>query len=63
MLRDGIIFEWSKYDKNISKLREIRQAIIISTMSNQYHAKSMWKFITFHMDVGKLIHAHTWNHF
>jgi hypothetical protein len=33
---------------------------ILSTVSYQYHAKSMWKFGYFHKDFGKSIDPHTW---
>jgi hypothetical protein len=55
MLTHGIIYEWSKYLKKITKVTYFRQAIIITTMYNQYLAKSMWKFASFPMDFGKLI--------
>jgi hypothetical protein len=52
MLTHGIIYEWSKYLKKITKVTYFRQAIIITTMSNQYLAKSMWKYASFHMVLG-----------
>jgi hypothetical protein len=30
-------------------------------MSNQYLAKSMWKYASFHMVLGIWFHTHTWN--
>jgi hypothetical protein len=46
----------------ITKVTNFRQAIIIPTMSKQYHTKTMWKFGTSHMVFGKSIQAHTWSH-
>jgi hypothetical protein len=46
----------------ITKVTNFRQAIIIPTMSKQYHTKTMWKFATFHMIIGKSIQSHTWSH-
>jgi hypothetical protein len=53
MLTHGMIYEWPKYLKKITKVRKFRQAITIPTMSNQYHAKSMRIFANFHMILGK----------
>ena len=61
MLTHGIIYEWSKYLKKITKVTYFRQAIIITTMSNQHLAKSMWKYASFHMVLGIWFHTHTWN--
>jgi Ni,Fe-hydrogenase I cytochrome b subunit len=53
MLTHGILLEWSKYLKKITKVKYFRQAITIPTMSNQYHTKSMWKIACFHMVFAK----------
>jgi hypothetical protein len=52
MLTHGIIYEWSKYLKKITKVTYFRQAIIITTISNQYLAKYMGKYASFHMVLG-----------
>jgi hypothetical protein len=62
MLTHRIIFEWSEKLMKITKVKNFWQAIIIPTMSKQYHTKTMWKFGTSHMVFGKSIQAHTWSH-
>jgi hypothetical protein len=49
MLTQGIIFEWPKYLKKITKVTYFRQAINKTAMSNQYYGISIWKFAYFHM--------------
>jgi hypothetical protein len=53
MLTYGIICEWPKYLKKISRVTYFREAITMPTISNQYYGKSIWKLATFHIVFAK----------
>jgi hypothetical protein len=46
----------------ISYKKKFRPAVPIPTISNQYHAKTIWKCTTNHMVLDIWFHDHTWNH-